>query len=863
MDSENSASNEVLNRQLRSASRLCSLTLYQKFIRCTPVQIIHDSIICYSHDLKLFFCTTCSRVQTQNVILRHLKQQHRTEYCRLKKALKSIQEEISSLSVNSVEDVAIVHNAYYFSSLPVTFNNFKCRECSYVDINRKNVRNHFQSQHPQPTKSINQKVDYVLEDIPLQVLEGFTNNKKIYFIPKLPEIRTDTPPTEYEDAHDQPSTVSHPFSDSDRTAILGAHQKSIEDRKNGQSYNDAATNNRKLLDSFLTNSNVLNFLQDKDRDILVDLVSPSSTNSLKVEKDVDLGLLEANLLTFMLEVHKYIPNLTRRFRQLLKTENRSKSYKEMKDFIQLAAPEPHLKRYCRLATFIIRVYLIRRDCGQEASDTIKSKYFDTIENIRWSEETTVLIKQLMDLGVKSIQDDTDQQYTPALRSIVFRIFHSLLKDPIPLKVKENATFKTPVIYFYFCSILHSQTKEIVDSPMVSKIASIFIYDTRLLFLAYYYDIEDTQVLGEEEMNRKYEKEIRKYLSNDSKNYFEELTQIRAYSLGLAKQYKSTTYTIKESLNGTVQFNGIPYPIEHIKDFFIRLGVQLEGHLKSKLLFVDHLDSLGIDFNRIEDTPLLNKTGQSFVDTPQLERFKSWFLKELLAEDRPYNRFFVKDVHDGRIRFKQSSVQRFLADLNIFTELLANAINLYSGGPLRGTELNLILYKNTSIKDRSILYNQDVEMFFVTTDYNKTKNITRKERLSYRYLIPMLSRVIIVYVAAVLPLRDYIHRQHYQDTQFDNPYLLAKNQGSVSSYSISIRLQKETANSFRKGLSLQAWRKVINFLITPHHSTQTAAATAATLMIWWRTGRPTGPRKSASTIILILSSSSTVSSHQRS
>ena len=90
------------------------------------------------------------------------------------------------------------------------------------------------------------------------------------------------------------------------------------------------------------------------------------------------------------------------------------------------------------------------------------------------------------------------------------------------------------------------------------------------------------------------------------------------------------------------------------------------------------------------------------------------------------------------------------------------------------ELNLILYKNTSVKDRSILYNKDAGMFFVTTDYNKTNNITRKERVSYRYLIPMLSRIIIIYVVAVLPLRDYIYRQHYGDERYDNPYLLGRN-----------------------------------------------------------------------------------------
>lgn len=814
MESDNLAATYAFNDLLRSTNKLCSLPFYRKHIPCTPVQMVNDSSICYSQDLKLLLCTTCSKVQSRDTTIRHLKQRHRTEYSRLKKALKSIQDEISCLPINAAEAISISHNKYYFSCLPITFDNFKCRECAYVDINRKNVRNHFQSHHSprtKSTKSTNQRADYVLEDIPLQVLEGFPNNKKICFIPRLPISQTDTPSTQPDVATPLPSN-RYFFADDVRTAILDTHQRSIEERQCNQSYNDAASNNKKLLNSFLTNSNVLDFLQEKDRDILIDLISNPTTTELKVEKDLDLELLEANILTFMLEAHQHIPHLTRRLRQLLKTEDTSKSYKEMKDFIQLTRPEPHFKRYCRLATFIIRVHLIKENYKEAASDTIKSKYFETTEQINLSEETRTLIKRLMDLGVKPIRDDTDQEYTPALRSIVARLFHSLLKDRIHLKVKENATFRNPVIFFYFCSILHPQTKEVLESPLVSKIASIFIYDTRLMFLAYYYAVEDKHVLEEHEMNRMYEKEVRKYLSNDSKNYFEELTQIRAFSLKLAKQHKSTTYTIKESPAGTVEFNGVPYPIEHIKNFFMRLGVQLEGHLKSKLLFINQVDTLGIDFSRIEDTPLLNKTGQSIVDTPQLERFKSWFLQELVKEDSEYNRFFVKDVQGGRIRFKQSSVQRFLADLNAFTELLANAINLYSGGPLRGTELSLILYKNTSIKDRSMLYNKDAGMFFVTTDYNKTNNITRRERVSYRYLTPVLSRIVIIYVAAVLPLRDYIYRQHYRDEQYDNPYLLGRNQGAVSSYSISIRLQKETATSFRKGLSLQAWRKIINFII---------------------------------------------------
>ena len=66
------------------------------------------------------------------------------------------------------------------------------------------------------------------------------------------------------------------------------------------------------------------------------------------------------------------------------------------------------------------------------------------------------------------------------------------------------------------------------------------------------------------------------------------------------------------------------------------------------------------------------------------------------------------------------------------------------------------------------------MFFVTTNYNKTNNITYKERVSYCYLTLILSRIIIIYVVAVLLLRDYIYCQHYRDKRYDNPYLLSRN-----------------------------------------------------------------------------------------
>ena len=170
MESEDLAATYALNDLLRSTARLCSLTFYQKHIPCTRVQTIHDSSICYSHDIRVLLCTTCSRVQSQGTAIRHLKQRYCTEYTRLKNVSKGIQDEIERCRTNTAEEIKISHNTHYFSCLPITFDNFKCRECGYVDINRKNVRNHFQLHHSSQTKytkSTNQRADYVLENIPL------------------------------------------------------------------------------------------------------------------------------------------------------------------------------------------------------------------------------------------------------------------------------------------------------------------------------------------------------------------------------------------------------------------------------------------------------------------------------------------------------------------------------------------------------------------------------------------------------------------------------------------------------------------------------------------------------------------------
>ena len=93
--------------------------------------------------------------------------------------------------------------------------------------------------------------------------------------------------------------------------------------------------------------------------------------------------------------------------------------------------------------------------------------------------------------------------------------------------------------------------------------------------------------------------------------------------------------------------------------------------------------------------------------------------------------------NNTICFHRKNAHKFRQSLDNFTELLASSIYLFSGGPLRGTELTTILYKNIPIRNRSLINNTTESIFSITTDYYKGFNVTRREKINVRFLPPYL------------------------------------------------------------------------------------------------------------------------------
>ena len=287
-------------------------------------------------------------------------------------------------------------------------------------------------------------------------------------------------------------------------------------------------------------------------------------------------------------------------------------------------------------------------------------------------------------------------------------------------------------------------------------------------------MEERGAITSPQLDQKILNSIQEDLSSTSRNYFEELTQLRAYTMRLSRSAVSTNYIIGESTPNTIDYNNISYPIDKMREFFAHISNKLEVLLLRDLLVMKNIADTEIPFWDIIDTPLLRRVNDSITDVPVLARFKTFFLEQLLTPNTPYNKIFVRTIRDDNsISFNKRNVQKFTQSLDSAIELLAIAIYLFSGGPLRGTELTTILYKNIPVRNRSLMFHTTQGIMCITTDYYKSLNVTRREKTNVRFLPPNLSKLLIVLVTLVLPFRDYLEEHHYGNGGFNCAYLLAK------------------------------------------------------------------------------------------
>lgn len=839
------SSTPTLNNYLNNyfiSNRVLTIKDFRDTTLISPTIALEDTIITYNIDVTTLFCSKCFINLNKRNYSKHLKDKHRELYKSYinNNTLTILNNRISTLDFYGLDELEgiITNNKFLFKELNIRLNGYKCLECLYINLSPKEIRKHYNKEHSTIKQKTNKRASYILDNIPIQTLEGFKDNKKLYFIPKLPNLNNNENRGPILEISTSNRSRSNSLLSSSSNSITSSNILEIQDttleakdlilkeykeetiiKEKNLINSSTLDTNSKLLNSFITKSNLLRFLKDKDREYLIYLGYSNligESNPIEDNINLDLDLIEDLILEYLEDVSSKINNVPLTLRQRLRSSKVNKEDREYKDFIPLESiytRRTYFKVFSQLLLYIIKVVFISRIYKNSRIEE-EIKFYNLIKDIAISKEVKDITKRIINFNYSTINLDENKL---ELFYIFSSLFINLLKINDYLAVIKDSTLNNPTTIFYYINCLNTKTKEITNLLTIGKLTSIIVYNSRLITIGYYYyrsiieeEGEDFNLIDDITI----EEFITTYLTNRSKNYFEFILTLAPYILALNKESITTTGLIGELRPNLILYNNIEYPINKIKELFNSLYIKLEDILLNKLLGIEKIEDLGLNFNLVNDNDLLNKVGSSILDIEELSSFKynPYFLERLLTKGTYYNRTLLKGIRGEKLIFKTNKIERFNNYINSFVLYLALTIYLYSGGPLRGTELTTILFKNIETKSRSLLYNKEEGVFTIVTDYYKSKNITRKEKTNIRYIPPNLSRLIIVYILFIIPFKEYINQKIYSLDDYNTPYLLVQDTKVLTTSILSTTLERESSLLFRKGLTLSSYRKIINYII---------------------------------------------------
>lgn len=167
-------------------------TKFKDCVTKSKITIIANSIIGYSKKTNIIFCLECCINLSKTSYAKHLKQVHSSilkeyKHTNTYNEIELTIQELTTLNINTLRD-ELSYNKYFFSKIPLILEGFKCRDCVYISVDRKKIRLHYNTIHINKNKGSKAKANYIIEQVPLQCIDRFRANKKLYFIPLLPKV---------------------------------------------------------------------------------------------------------------------------------------------------------------------------------------------------------------------------------------------------------------------------------------------------------------------------------------------------------------------------------------------------------------------------------------------------------------------------------------------------------------------------------------------------------------------------------------------------------------------------------------------------------------------------------------------------
>ena len=194
--------------------------------------------------------------------------------------------------------------------------------------------------------------------------------------------------------------------------------------------------------------------------------------------------------------------------------------------------------------------------------------------------------------------------------------------------------------------------------------------------------------------------------------------------------------------------------------------------------------------------------------PYSQVYKDFLLQQILQTRELASEWF--SVQDGKLILNQRIASEYLALTDQFLRPLMLFIHMASGAPARGSEITLILARNSMKNQRNLFLDPRSQLFLIRLKYSKTFNKSNIERDALRVIPQSLSFMILIYLVFIEPFTFYLN------TQLGRPYrkdlLISFQKRPMASNELTRVMRSWTQKLIGQPIKVRTWRQLCQAFI---------------------------------------------------
>jgi superfamily II DNA helicase RecQ len=395
----------------------------------------------------------------------------------------------------------------------------------------------------------------------------------------------------------------------------------------------------------------------------------------------------------------------------------------------------------RYLCYCTRIYMLGREGAEEQHG---ARFTDE----QWARLDDAVAALDAAVGSEPAGDEEDDPLSAALDRAVFLFCIASIKQRL-----SGDVYKSPLLHFTSVLGIKPRSRTWMAAHSFTRFLAGFLWAGRVLMLEHVFGDEPAGADAEASFEQidDFQAQYRAWLSQGSYNPVSTLIGWMAYGKGYRNRETGVPRLMWDSDGKTLSLLGERFRVADFQKMAQAVAREAEDALDAVTFGRWAALSGTIDLGRIVDTLIKEGAGRSFA-TNERNTWLGAGAEQLARLSGPS--LLQKQHGQEEPAIRQRAAVRYIQQLRRLRAALIACVHIWGGQPGRGPEMATLKHCDTEQLPRNVFVFDGLVL--IVTDRDKNKSIRGIGRKVARFLPEQVSRMMVAYIAWVLPFERVVH-----------------------------------------------------------------------------------------------------------